>query len=207
MLNSSHHFMGLTEITKKNKLNKLHLGCHPLIYLMQLSAYTLSVPTKTYIRKYFNCLYGDPILLSHKSDFGDTILTKLLTCPIIRVNKKELAIASKDYSEKIAFQVPIDMIHRLETELTHQQVYGINRYLENVFETDLCMFVACANFFGIERKVSIERFASMHKISIEEDVTYEALKQKEYRYRKNSTSKNLFLLQMSSPFSIFKRSA
>lgn len=174
---------------------------------MQLSAYTLSVPAKGYIKKYFNCLYGHPIPLSHKSDFGDTLLTKLLTAPIIRVNKKELAIAFKDFNDQLAFQLPIDMIHRLETEPSQQQVYGINRYLENVFETDLCMFVACASFFGIERKMSIERFATMHRISIEEDVTYEALKQKEYRFRKNSTSKNLFLLQMSSPFSIFKRSA
>lgn len=174
---------------------------------MQLSAYTLGVPTKCYIRKYFNCLYGDPIALTHKCDFGDTLLTKFLTAPIIRVNKKELAIAFKDYDDKLTFQFPIDMMHRLETEPSQQQIFGINRYLENVFETDLCMFVACANFFGIERKISIERFASMHRISIEEDVTYEALKQKEYRFRKNSTSKNLFLLHMSSPFSIFKRSA
>jgi hypothetical protein len=172
---------------------------------MQLSAYTLGVPTKSYIRKYFNCLYGNPIPLSHKTDFGDTLLTKFITSPIIRVNKKELAIASKDLNDKISFQLPIDMIHRLETQPTDQQVFGINRYLENVFETDLCMFVACANFFGIERKVSIEKFAAMHRIVIEEDVTYEALKQKEYRFRKSSTSKNMFLLQMSSPFSVFKR--
>lgn len=174
---------------------------------MQLSAYTLDVSTKSYIRKYFTCLYGDIISISHKSDFGDTILTKFLTSPIIRVNKKELNIAFKDYNDKLTFQLPIDMLHRLETEPSQQQVYGINRYLENVFETDLCMFVACASFFGIERKLAIERFAAMHRISIEEDVTYEALKQKEYRFRKNSTSKNLFLLQMSSPFAVFKRSA
>jgi hypothetical protein len=175
---------------------------------MQLSAYTLGVPTKSYIRKYFNCLYGHPIPLSLKSDFGDTILTKFQTSPLMaRVNKKELAIAFKDFNDKLSFQLPIDMLHRMETQPTDQQVYSINRYLENVFETDLCMFVACASFFGIERKMAIDRFATMHKISIEEDVTYEALKQKEYRFRKNSTSKNLFLLQMSSPFSIFKRSA
>lgn len=175
---------------------------------MHLAAYTLGVPTKCYIRKYFTCLYGDPLPLSYKSDFGDTILTKLQSSPVMaRVNKKELAIAFKDFDDKLPFQLPIDLLHRMETELTEQQVYNINRYLENVFETDLCMFVACASFFGIERKISIERFASMHRIVIEEDVTYEALKQKEYRFRKNSTSKNLFLLQMSSPFSIFKRSA
>lgn len=175
---------------------------------MQLSAYTLGVPTKCYIRKYFNCLYGTPLQLSYKSDFGDTILTKLQTSPIMaRVNKKELAIAFKDFNDTLTLQLPIDMLHRMETELNQQQIYNINRYLENVFETDLCMFVACASFFGIERKISIERFASMHRITIDEDVTYEALKQKEYRFRKNSTSKNLFLLQMSSPFSVFKRSA
>lgn len=174
---------------------------------MPLSAYTIGVPCKGYVKKYFSCIYGDPISLNHKTDFGDTILTKLITSPIIRVNKKELNIAFKDFNEKLSFQIPIDMLHRLDPVPSDQQVYGINRYLENVLETDLCVCVAVGSFFGVEKKILIERFCQKFDIRLEEDISYEAIKQREYRFRKSGTAKNLFLLHFDSPFAFFKRSA
>jgi hypothetical protein len=93
----------------------------------------------------------------------------------------------------------------MDLTLTDQQVYSINRFLENVFETDLSMIAACAGVFGVEKKLAIERFAERHGIALEDDISYEALQKKEYRYRKNSTAKNLFLYQLSSPFAVFKR--
>ncbi|MGN6476261.1 MAG: hypothetical protein ACTHKV_03470 [Flavipsychrobacter sp.] len=174
---------------------------------MPLTAYALDMPCKGYIRKYYNCLYGDPVLLNHSSDFGDTILTKMASTPLSQVNKKILNISTRDYNATIRFQLPVDTLYRINTELSDQQVYSINRYLENVFETDLCIIVSVASVFGVEKKQAIERFANKFGIQIEEDVTYEALQKKEYRFRKSSTAKNMFLVQMSSPFSVFKRSA
>jgi hypothetical protein len=159
---------------------------------MPLSAYSVDMPCKGYIRKYFNCLYGNPVPLEYSSDFGDTILTKMSTSPLSRVNKKILTIAFKDLNQELKFQLPIDMLHRVENNLSEQQIYYINRYLENIFETDLCMVVNCAGIFGVEKKVAIERFANRFDIQLEEDITYEALQKKEYRFRKSSTAKNLF---------------
>lgn len=174
---------------------------------MPLSACTLDMPCKGYIKKYYNSLYGDPVVLNHSSDFGDTILTKMASTPLSQVNKKILTIAQKDYNQEMKFQLPLDMLYRITTVLTEQQAYTINRYLENVFETDLCMIVSIAGVFGVEKKTAIERFANKYEIHLEEDITYEALQKKEYRFRKSSTAKNIFLLQISSPFSVFKRSA
>jgi hypothetical protein len=174
---------------------------------MPLSAYTVDMPCKGYIRKYYNCLYGNPMPLTYDSDFGDTILTKMSTSPLSRVNKKILTISFKDLNSQLKFQLPMDMLYRVEDQLTEQQIYYINRYLENIFETDLCMIVSIASVFGIEKKIAIERFAAKFGIQLEEDVTYEALQKKEYRYRKSSTAKNMFLTQMSSPFTIFKRAS
>jgi hypothetical protein len=174
---------------------------------MPLSSYTIDVPCKGYIKKYYNCIYGDPVPLSHASDFGDTILTKMAATPLSQVNKKILNIAFRDFDQQLKFQLPLDTFYRIDVRPTEQQVYGINRYLENVFETDLCMIVTCAGIFGVEKKRAIERFAEKFGIRLEEDISYEALQKKEYRYRKSSTAKNIFLLQLSSPFSVFKRSA
>lgn len=174
---------------------------------MPPTTFTLSIPCKSYIRKYFNFVYGMPVALNHTSDFGDTILTKMATTPLSRVSKRVLNIPERkeDFSDELKFSLPKDTLYRINTELTEQQVHSINRYLENVFETDLYMIVACASVFGIEKKLAIERFAERHRIRIDEDITYEALQKKEYRYRKSSTAKNLFLNQLSSPFAVFKR--
>lgn len=172
---------------------------------MTLTAYTLTVSCKAYIKKYYSAIYGNPVVLNHLTDFGDTILTKMSTTPLSQINKTILNQFDRDYNDTLKFQLPIDTFFRIDHELTRQQVYSINRYLENVFETDLHMLVAVAGVFGVEKKLAIERFVSRFDIQLEEDITYEALKQKEYRYRKSSTGKNLFLNQIASPFAVFKR--
>src|SRR4051794_25099824 len=98
-----------------------------------MQSYHLSVPTKAYIRKYFTVLYGHPIQLTHANDFGDTILTKMISRPLCQVNKRVLNLSDRDYNDTLRFQLPADFFYRLETELTEQQVYNINRYLENCF--------------------------------------------------------------------------
>lgn len=172
---------------------------------MSLTAYSISVPCKAYIKKYFTSVYGSIITLNHQSDFGDTILTKMSTVPLSQVNKTILNQFDRDFNDALKFQLPIDSFYRIEHNLTKQQIYSINRYLENVFETDLFMVVATAGVFGVEKKVAIERFTARFGIQLEDDITYEALKRKEYRYRNSSTAKNLFLNQLSSPFAVFKR--
>ena len=173
---------------------------------MPLTAFTLALPCKSYIKKYFTAVYGNPIILNHQTDFGDTVLTKMSATPLSQVNKHVLNLSERDYNESLKFQLPVDLLYRIEKlQLTDQQTYSINRFLENVFETDLCMTVAMAGVFGVEKKIAIERFAARFEIRIEEEITYEALQKKEYRYRKSSTAKNLFLYQMSSPFQVFRR--
>lgn len=165
-----------------------------------MQSYHLSVPTKAYIRKYFTVLYGHPIQLTHANDFGDTILTKMISRPLCQVNKRVLNLSDRDYNDTLRFQLPADFFYRLETELTEQQVYNINRYLENCFKTDMLMVVCCAAFFGVEIRTSIEGFAKRYHIELEEDISYEALQKCYYRYRKSSVAANHFLLQMSTPF-------
>jgi hypothetical protein len=167
--------------------------------------YSVSVPCKTYVRKYFCTLYGDTIQLNQQSDTFDTILTKMVTKPLQRLNHHKLNQAFLFYNNQIKFQLPIDYFHRLDKDLDRQQIFSINRFLENVFESDLFTIVNIGAAFGIERRTAIESFARNYNIILEEDITYEALKQSEYRLRKSPTMKENFLVTLSSPFSAKRR--
>ncbi|MFL5786729.1 MAG: hypothetical protein ACJ748_01640 [Flavisolibacter sp.] len=167
---------------------------------MPLSTYSLNVPCKGYIKKYFSCLYGDPVTLDHKTDFGDTIFTKMTARPLYRLNHHNINQAFLFFDSQLKFQLPADFFYRIDLELTKQQIYNINRYLENCFRADLFMIINCATFFGVEIRTTIEAFARKHEIILEEDITYEALQKSYYRYKKSSVAKNNFLVQMNSPY-------
>jgi len=86
---------------------------------------------------------------------------------------------------EIKMQIPFHWFRKLTMkELTPHQVIRINRHLQNMFEKDLCEIVFRAHYFlGIDRQVAIECFAHNHGIQLEIDITFEALKKMEYRYR------------------------
>lgn len=166
-----------------------------------IQSYSVSVPCKGYIKKYFQKLYGTTIPLNHSSDFGITVLTMMSSTPLIRVNKRILNLSTQYNDCQLQFQLPIDFFYRIENKLTEQQAFAINRYLENVFQADLFQMVNVGAFFGVERRNSIERFANKFDIVLEEDISSEALIKQEYRSRKSGTAKNIFLASLSSPFS------
>jgi hypothetical protein len=163
-----------------------------------LQSYCVNVPCKGYIKKYFTRLYGHPIPLNHKSDFGDTILTKMISPSLAQANGYVLNLSNRDYNDQVKFQLSFDFFYRVENNLKQQQVYNINRFLENTFKADLFIFVNCAAFFGVERKISIERFADKYEIQLEEDIKYDALVKAEMRYRKTLSARNNLLLQLST---------
>jgi hypothetical protein len=171
----------------------------------EMQSYSISVPCKSYIKKYFCKIHGDHIFLDHRNDFFDSILTKLSNPPLIRVNKKMLALEFQEYTEQITFTLPIDLFYRIDHQLTQQQVYNINRFLKNCFKADLFMVITSGIFFGVNKETIIEKFAEKFEIELDEELSQKALVKSYYRYRKSSTAKNFFLAQMSSPFSLLLR--
>jgi hypothetical protein len=65
----------------------------------------------------------------------------------------------------------------------------LNKHFEEKFEEELCRHCFLLNLFGIEIKEALEDFCKRQNIEIEEDITYEALKKKEYRERKKLEEK------------------
>lgn len=165
-----------------------------------MTDYCITVPCKAYVKKYFSALYGEPFPLNLTSDLADTILTKMVTQPIKRLSHHQINQAFLHFNDKIKFQLPADFFYRVENNLNQQQSYAINRYLHNVFESDFFAVVNVAAAFGVERRIAIESFCMKFNITLEEDITYEALKKSEYRLRNSPTMKNNFLATLSSPY-------
>lgn len=162
-----------------------------------MKEFTVTIPCKRYIRKYFNHIYGEEISLSHEDDFGDSILTKLSTKPIVRLSKQFMNIAFRDFNDQLKFKLPFDFFYRVEHTLNPQNIYNINRYLQNTFETDLFIIMNIGSAFGVERKISAEAFARKYKIEMDKDITLDAMLQSEYRTRTGKPLKNLFLVYLS----------
>lgn len=192
-------------VTRITKVGKSGSFAQPSFF-HKMQSYSVSVPCKSYIKKYFSSIYGGIIELNHRSDFGDTILTKMSSTSLAQANCSWLNMEFQHYNEKICFKLSLDFFYRLETELTPQQVYSINRYLENCFKADLFMTILLGTFFGVEMTTVVEKFADKFDINLGEELTQKSLLKSYYRYRKTSTAKNFFLLQMSTPFNLSLRS-
>jgi hypothetical protein len=162
-----------------------------------MESFSVTVPCKSYVAKYFNKVYGETIPLDHRSDFGDTILTKMVTTPLAQINNKLYNLEVKHYDSKLKFKLKTDFYFRIETSLTTKQIYGINRYLENVLESDLFIVVCMSQCFGIPNKTAMRVFCEKYDIEIDEDISLDALKKSFYRFRKKPIANNFFLLQLS----------
>lgn len=71
--------------------------------------------------------------------------------------------------------------------LTRTFVNQLDTVLDKEFKKDLFHFVHFHVIQGIERKEAIERFCTKFDIH-ETDISFEALKKAEYRYRKENQS-------------------
>ncbi len=162
-----------------------------------MQSYSVVVPCKPYIAKYFTGIYGDVIPLDHKTDFGDTILTKLSARPVTRVNRQKIGVALKLYTSVLKFKLPIDLFYRLDSQVTDQQVVNINRYLENVFDSTILQVIFIAVCFGVEKRTATEAFLNRYNIIIDEDITHDSIRQKDCRMRKNPAMRNNFLATLS----------
>jgi len=169
----------------------------------KLTHFTITIKSKSYLQKYFSTIGEYPMPLNQSDHLFNTILTKLCNKGNFRVRGKNLNIcnaAIKKYQGELTFKIPFDFFYRIEKNPPPALVYNINLYLQQVFEADFCDVVNRATWLGIERRTTIEKFAENHNIIIEEDISYEALKRVDYRYRKNKKKFMEKLSLQKSPF-------
>lgn len=172
--------------------------------------YSVKVPTKAYLRKYIYARWGQPGLplkLDYTTIYGTMILCLL--------DKESFTIAMSDrykevrtsyFKDHVEFVAPITSMHFRGHSLSQDKVIAINRFFEDFFVEDLYRF--CKHHIDPQPKQSrrpgidkaIYSFADMYGIDLEDDITFEALKKAEWRYRKKHQEKMLsFVPSLKKP--------
>lgn len=166
-------------------------------------SYTVRVPTKTYLRKYIYAEYGHPLKLDYHTPLGTLILCLLENEDFsINMNNEKKESRIQYMNDQIEFSGPLSTMRYKGYSLTKDRVIAINRYVENEFIKDLhyhCKTNLKNRMWRPGIKDAIFSFADIYKIEVEIDVTFEALKKAEARYRDRKEKKTQNISQTFVP--------
>lgn len=150
-----------------------------------MSYYTIGIPTKPYLKKYFQTLYGKPIVFDRDNYFG-TSLTGYLERKFFTRQSADLKYRHFDnFCDVLIVHMPgwwLKQSH-FATDIPVGNVIAINKHFEERFEEDLVKFVRVMQLAGIQIKSALEKFLEAHDIEVDEDITYDAIKKKHQRKR------------------------
>lgn len=171
--------------------------------LKSTRTYTVSVPTKAYLRKFLYCEFGNPIKLDYNSSLGTLVLC-LLDNESFSINTAEKNKESRiQYmNDRVQFTAPISTMYWKGHSLSRDKIIAINRYIENEFIRELshyCKTNLKSRSWRPGYKDAIYSFCEKYDIEVEEDVTFEALKKAESRYRERKEKKSQSFLTKNVP--------
>ena len=148
--------------------------------------FPLTIPSKPYLIKYLQSLYGNPIIFSSNNYFGTSLIGYVTTRIYLQNQSHFIRRQLDQLSEPLTFYLPRYWLfeYKYKTQLPQCNIIYLNKHIEEKFEDELTLYCFTLYSIGIERKSAIEGFCDRHNISIEDDISYEALKRKEYRCRK-----------------------
>lgn len=166
-------------------------------------SYTVIVPTKAFLRKFIYAEYGHPLKLDYLTTLGTLILCLLENEDFsINMNNEKRDSRIQYMNDKIEFSASLNTMRYKGHSLSKDKIIAINRHIENEFIRELSFF--CKTNLknrawrpGI--KEAIYSFCEKYSIEVEEDVTYEALKKAEFRYRERQEKKSEKISQTSVP--------
>ena len=148
--------------------------------------YSIVIPTKPYIKQYLQALYGSPVIFNSSNCFG-IILASLLERPYKSHKRKNILSfrVFDKFDTELHVYLPKSWLknYKYGHTLRDQNIIGLNKFFENQFEEDLYKACELARIYKVELKKAMEEFCWRHCIEIEEHISFEALKKKEYRYR------------------------
>lgn len=149
--------------------------------------FTLKILTKPYLKKYIHSLYGKTVIFSSANQFG-TIMMALLDRPnMVRESKEKIKMRLDEYNVELLIFCPIWFIKKnmYGFDISENHMISLNKYIEQRFTEDLFKFCYILNKCGVSLEDGMAEFCKCHDIEIDEDITLDALKKKEYRYRKH----------------------
>jgi hypothetical protein len=147
--------------------------------------YSINIPTKPYIKKYLEALYGSPVVFTQENYFGTSILAYLDRKFYTRETEHLTFRKWDKFSTNLTLFLPRWWLLQTHfgTDLPKQNIIYLNKHFENRFEEDLYKHCKREVKAGKQFKDAMEDFCTEHGISIEEDITFDSLKKKEQRAR------------------------
>lgn len=144
--------------------------------------FAVTILTKPYIKKYLNFFYGDPVLFTTTNYFGMSVAPHFEKPIRLKHNYKVLKFRVEKYTAEMTIVVPQSYLRKRHHGyyITDRATISLNKLFEARFDEDLWRFVKNKGEGLI--KDAIEQFAKEYSLVIDEDITYESLKKKEYRF-------------------------
>lgn len=168
---------------------------------MTHNQFFITIPAPAYIARFLTSRYGSIIPLYESTQIGKD-LYNLLRYPLgCTLSSEKKHLLTSFFNSYIKFRLHIKRKNEIVTDPSLDHIIVINRYLKDHFDKQLNFF--CAHYINPERlgsagyKCAIESFARMNNISLEEDITFEALKKAEYRFRKKYRTPGLHIFPSS----------
>jgi len=150
--------------------------------------FVVKIPVKPYIKKYLQALYGRPVVFSTTNYFGATIIA-FLDRKFYSTRKEDIVFKRFDkLTDAIDIYLPKYWLNKRGIsygyDVSMQNTIIINKMFEERFAEDICKHCTLYDTMGFDIKDAIEDFCTVHMVDIETDISFDALKKKEYRYRK-----------------------
>lgn len=149
------------------------------------SHFSVKLPTKAYLKKYIEVLYGSPVTFNTNSYLGK-IIAVVLDKNVFPERSRTVIHKTFDvYDKELTIFLPIRWMEKYYygTDINAKKVVYINKLIEDKFEEELFMYCQVLDLLGIERKDSLLEFCNKYNLEIDEDITFECIKKMEYRMR------------------------
>lgn len=161
--------------------------------------FTIHLPTKAYLKKYIQSVYGNPVILTSSNVFTDVFLAMMLVPLPVHRTRVQLDQQLNRLTSFVDVKVPMEKFYRVPKQPGQHSTLSINRYFENKFEEDLYSSVRqLQQLHNFEKQEALEIFAREHDIELDVDISFDGLKKKEYRFRTEKEKNNkLFLVDLS----------
>lgn len=149
------------------------------------SHFSVQLPTKAYLKKYIEVLYGTPVSFDTNSYLGK-IIAVVLDKNVFPERSRTVIHKTFDvYDKQLTIFLPIRWMQKYYygTDISAKKVVYINKLIEDKFEEELFMYCKALDLLGIERKDALLEFCNKYNLEIDEDITFECIKKMEYRIR------------------------
>ena len=150
--------------------------------------YSVGIPTTSHLCKFLLVEYGNPVKIDNSTLIGTVIISLLGKASFhVSMNPLQKKQQSGTYTSTLTCQAPISLMKDYGHSITMDQAIQMNRFFERFFFEKLYLFVQHRvdkhkRNMGVQE--AILDFCSFYEIDTEREISYDALKKAEYRFRK-----------------------